>query len=152
MKKLPNSITRLQNLQTLRLSNCIELEELPRDIKKLVNLGHLEIDGCLSLTYMPFGLEQLTNLHTLSTFVVYWDPFSRHISGLKKLNRLNNLRGELAIIYQRHGEGVVSKYKVANLKEKKHLHTLPLGCENDEEPLEDFQSHPNLKQIEVNYY
>ncbi|XP_059439346.1 putative disease resistance protein RGA4 [Corylus avellana] len=152
MKKLPNSITRLQNLQTLRLSNCTELEELPRDIKKLVNLRHLEIDGCLSLTYMPLGLGQLTNLQTLSTFVVHWDPLSKYNSGLKELNRLNNLRGELAIIYLRHGEGVASEYKVANLKEKQHLHTLRLRCENDEAPLEDFQPHPNLKQLEVNYY
>jgi Leucine-rich repeat (LRR) protein len=35
MEKLPDSITRLQNLQTLKLSYCRSLKELPRDIKKI---------------------------------------------------------------------------------------------------------------------
>ncbi|XP_059438360.1 putative disease resistance protein RGA4 [Corylus avellana] len=51
IKKLPESITGLQNLQMQRLSFCFSLEELLRDISKLVNLRHLEIDECKALTY-----------------------------------------------------------------------------------------------------
>jgi Leucine-rich repeat (LRR) protein len=99
IKKLPDSITGLQNLQMLRLSFCFGPEELPRDINKLVNLMHLEIDECNALTYMPRELGQLTNLWTLSKFVVYsGSNLSRHAtSELKDLNELNNLRGKLVI-------------------------------------------------------
>jgi Leucine-rich repeat (LRR) protein len=99
IKKLPDSITGLQNLQMLRLSFCFGPEELPRDINKLVNLMHLEIDECNALTYMPRELGQLTNLWTLSKFVVYsGSNLSRHATGeLKDLNELNNLRGKLVI-------------------------------------------------------
>jgi hypothetical protein len=145
-------------LQTLRLFDCWKLEELPRDIKNLVNLRHLQIDQCPTLTYMPRGLGQLTNLQTLSTFVVHSGSHSKHsnIDGLQKLNRLKNLRGELAVKNLGHGKGVASKYKTANLKEKEHLHALVLlltagdvndsDVAKDEASLEGFQSHPNLKR------
>jgi hypothetical protein len=159
LKKLPNSITKLQNLQTLILSFCEKLEELPRDIKKLVNLKHLEIERCLKLGYMPLGLGQLTNLQTLSKFVVHRDPLSRHSSGLKELNRLNNLRGSLDIINLRHGKDAMSECKAANLKEKHHLDALDLWWSieegviasddivDDEVLLEVLQPHLNLKRL-----
>ena len=59
---LPNSITKLLNLLTLKLNNCSGLKELPRDIKKLVNLRNLDIFGC-GLTHMPLGLRYLTSLY-----------------------------------------------------------------------------------------
>jgi Leucine-rich repeat (LRR) protein len=161
IKRLPNSITRLQNLQTLRLYGCESLKELPRDINKLVNLRHLEIDGCYGLTYMPCGLGQLTNLQTLSTFVVHSSQSDR--GGLQELNGLNNLSGKLVIENLRHGKGVASECKAANLKEKQHLHALHLlwsyeghvkdsDVVEDEMSLEGFQPHSNLKQFFLIYY
>ncbi|KAK3188717.1 hypothetical protein Dsin_028278 [Dipteronia sinensis] len=41
MKKLPNSICKLQSLQTLILIRCEELQQLPRDIGHLINLRML---------------------------------------------------------------------------------------------------------------
>ncbi|KAB1225420.1 putative disease resistance protein RGA3 [Morella rubra] len=104
--KLPNSITSLQNLQTLKLTLCTWLEELPRDIKKLVNLRHLEIDECRLLRYMPRGLGELTNLQTLSQFVIPSGSVSEDCGDLSELNRLNNLRGKLVIKIGGHGNDV----------------------------------------------
>ena len=67
---LPSCITKLVNLQTLKLSLCIMLRELPVDIQKLDSLKHLDLDDCENLTHMPRGLGQLTSLQTLNLFVL----------------------------------------------------------------------------------
>ena len=43
IKKLPDSICDLQNLETLIFSWCEEIEELPRDIRNMVSLRCFEI-------------------------------------------------------------------------------------------------------------
>ncbi|XP_062174545.1 putative disease resistance protein RGA4 [Alnus glutinosa] len=163
LKKLPNSMSRLLNLQKLTLSYCSMLEELPKDMKELVNLRHLKIDQCNRLTYMPRGLGLLTNLQTLSKFVVHKDPLSQHSSGLKELEGLNNLRGDLDIENLRHGKDGASECKEANLKAKQHLHGLSLQWSteggvnasdvivDDEMLLEVLQPHPNLKTLCLSY-
>ena len=59
---LPNSITSLKNLQTLKLVGCRSLEELTKDTRELINLRHLENDRCLHLSHMPCGIGELTIL------------------------------------------------------------------------------------------
>ncbi|XP_059651961.1 putative disease resistance protein RGA4 [Cornus florida] len=71
-RKLPSSITKLKNLQTLKLYMCLRLKQLPEEIKELVNLRHLELDMCPYLTGMPCGLGQLPSLQFLSL----WDMVS----------------------------------------------------------------------------
>ncbi|XP_050281867.1 putative disease resistance protein RGA4 [Quercus robur] len=97
IEMLPQSLSRLQNLQTLKLSRCVQLKELPRDISRLVNLRILEIDGCWDLIHMPHGLGQLTNLQTLSQFVISKDTssVSRNNGELEELDRLNGELKEL---------------------------------------------------------
>ncbi|KAJ9184858.1 hypothetical protein P3X46_004544 [Hevea brasiliensis] len=88
LKRLPNSICKLQSLQALILGGCDELEELPRDIKYMVNLRllwittkqkylptrglgclkslrFLFVTGCENLQYLLGDLHGLTNLRRL---------------------------------------------------------------------------------------
>ena len=160
---LPNSIIRLLNLQTLKLSGCWKLKELPRDIQKLVNLKHLNIYCCDSLTHMPCGLGQLTSLQMLPLFVVSKDPAafsSKHFGGLFELNKLNNVRGELCV---KNLEGVNAvEAKAANLKDKQNLRNLKLSWNwegndgvdvcNEENLLEGLQPHHALKFLHVEGY
>nr|KYP66442.1 Putative disease resistance RPP13-like protein 1 [Cajanus cajan] len=96
MEKLPNNITKLSKLQTLKLFCCYSLEELPKDFRKLHQLKHLDMEGCLSLTLMPQQMSELTSLQTLSAFVANKnDP----MGGLEELLKLNELRRHLEILY-----------------------------------------------------
>ena len=67
---LPNSITSLKNLQTLKLVGCRSLKELPKDTRELINMRHLENDRCPHLSHMPCGIGELTVLQSLPLFVV----------------------------------------------------------------------------------
>jgi hypothetical protein len=73
---------------------------------------------------MPCGLGQLTNLHTLSGFAV--GSVARINGGLKELQELNKLSGNLKIVNLRHGKDVALESKVANLKAKQRLDGLEL--------------------------
>ncbi|GMN28811.1 hypothetical protein TIFTF001_002183 [Ficus carica] len=64
IKKLPNSICKLQRLQTLRLENCKELLELPRDMKCLIQLRFLSITTT-QRRFSKNGIECLASLRTL---------------------------------------------------------------------------------------
>ncbi|XP_023919284.1 putative disease resistance protein RGA4 [Quercus suber] len=114
---LPSSITKLVNLQTLKLCKCEKLRELPVDIQKMVSLKHLDLEDCKNLTHMPCGLGQLTSLQTLNLFVVS----KGSSSGLVELNKLNDLRGNIDIINLAWVKDATLEFKVANLKEKEHL-------------------------------
>ncbi|GMP41665.1 hypothetical protein CsSME_00011684 [Camellia sinensis var. sinensis] len=130
MAALPKSICKLQNLQTLKLSYCLDFRRLPVDIRKLVGLRHLEIEGCNDLSYMPFGLGELTCLQTLPIFIVGKDSsISKAIGGIGELNNLNHLRGGLQIKHlenARNGTSRLKELKGANLKEKKFIKKLTL--------------------------
>ncbi|KAM3738941.1 hypothetical protein ACB098_09G167700 [Castanea mollissima] len=73
IKKLPDSICDLQNLETLILLGCNEIEELPRDIRKMVSLRiqrltalrYLGFGYCKSLISLPQGMRHLTALECL---------------------------------------------------------------------------------------
>ncbi|GAA0144966.1 antimicrobial response protein [Lithospermum erythrorhizon] len=45
IRKLPNTIGKCMNLQTLILKKCRSLEELPQDMSLLINLIHLDVRG-----------------------------------------------------------------------------------------------------------
>ncbi|CAM0145552.1 unnamed protein product [Urochloa decumbens] len=69
LKKLPEDISILYNLQTLNLSYCKKLRQLPKAMRYMASLRHLYTNGCQSLTCMPQGLGQITSLQTLTYFV-----------------------------------------------------------------------------------
>ncbi|KAL6328558.1 hypothetical protein AAG906_038753 [Vitis piasezkii] len=166
-ENLPNAITRLKHLQTLKLFSCYNLKELPRNMKKLINLRHLEIDEDNELSYMPRGLGELTNLQTLPLFWVGNDSGeSRHkrMGRLNELRFLNNLRGQLEIKKLSNARG--SEAKEAILEGKQSLECLRLDWEGQEASdeseedeseeavlvMESLQPHPNLKELSIVYY
>ncbi|PHT30371.1 hypothetical protein CQW23_30035 [Capsicum baccatum] len=108
---LPNSITKLHNLQVLKLDDCEELhnlqvlklddceelKNLPRDIWRLVSLRYL--DGCSSLEDMPPGIGQLTSLRTLTSFIIGKESCTSGQANdkLNELKGLVDLRNSLSI-------------------------------------------------------
>ncbi|XP_057248431.1 putative disease resistance RPP13-like protein 1 [Beta vulgaris subsp. vulgaris] len=91
IKVLPKSISRLFNLQTLKLDWCYNLEEVPH-VGFLVKLRLLHII-MTSLKEMPLGIRSLISLQALNRFVLGAEGGSR----INELRNLNNLHGELAI-------------------------------------------------------
>ncbi|XP_064939255.1 putative disease resistance protein RGA3 [Musa acuminata AAA Group] len=118
--ELPEAITTLLNLQTLKLSGCQLLRKLPSKMKNMCNLRHLYLDECTELRDMPEGLGRLSCLHTLSKYIVGVGA-GRGIGQLKELN----LSGKLEI----YGLGKVrdaANAREANLHSKRDLHSLSL--------------------------
>ncbi|KMS97564.1 hypothetical protein BVRB_5g125880 [Beta vulgaris subsp. vulgaris] len=65
LKCLPDTITRLSNLQLLKLEYCNKLEELPENLGELESLTHLSLSYCRGIKSLPNSLTNLTNLTTL---------------------------------------------------------------------------------------
>ncbi|KAJ6867450.1 hypothetical protein NC652_038610 [Populus alba x Populus x berolinensis] len=158
IKKLPASITSLQNLQTLNLSHCFWLIQLPRGMKHMKSLIYLDITGCDSLRFMPFGMGQLICLRKLGLFIVGKED-GRHLG---ELERLNNLAGELSITDLVTVKNLTDA-RSANLKLKTALLSLnlswnenggdPFTCvqsaESNEDVLDGLQPHSNLKKLRL---
>ncbi|XP_048444612.1 disease resistance protein RGA2-like [Pyrus x bretschneideri] len=163
MKRLPDWMVGLSNLETLDLSNCRALVELPRDIKKMINLRHLMLERCLRLSGMPRGIGELNGVRTLNRFVLSESNCLGRggSAGLAELGTLNELRGRLLIDNLRH---VVSESNIGTpLKDKHHLCSLDLIWKEGEDisavdeediikSMEVLQPHSNLKQLEVYDY
>ncbi|CAL5422953.1 unnamed protein product [Camellia sinensis] len=155
IKILPESISNLQNLQTLKLKYCHQLCKLPKRMKHMRNLTYLDIRGCDSLTSMPDKMGQLTCLQRLSTFIVGQDE-GYQIGELKELN----LGGTL-IIQGLENVRNSEDAKKANLKGKHDLISLELHWswsneenrpKNVEEVLESLQPNSNLKKLSINFF
>ena len=72
---LPKSITKLYNLETLRIEKCPKLMKLPEDLSNLINLRHISINiGSLIRSLYKDSLlknmGRLTCLQTLKFFGV----------------------------------------------------------------------------------
>ncbi|XP_034678963.1 putative disease resistance protein RGA4 isoform X2 [Vitis riparia] len=157
-KVLPNAITRLYNLQTLKLTGCVNLKEFPKDTRELINLRHLENNGCGRLSYMPCRIGELTLLESLPLFVI---GTGSKVGRLSELKRLNNLRGKLRIEKLENVRDANVESEEANLGEKQYIESLELEWSYGEEAQsgEDAESvmvglrpHRNLKELFITRY
>eukprot|EP00268_Persea_americana_P027248 TRINITY_DN2668_c0_g1_i10.p1 TRINITY_DN2668_c0_g1~~TRINITY_DN2668_c0_g1_i10.p1 ORF type:complete len:1084 (+),score=177.77 TRINITY_DN2668_c0_g1_i10:817-4068(+) len=128
--ELPEYVTDLCNLQTLKLNYCNRLRLLPSGISKMVKLRHLEIEETDDLAFLPSGLGMLSTLRTLIKFPV-GDENNRGCK-IGELENLNLLRGMLQI---QNLEKVINPVEAreAKLDKKCHLQTLILKCNDKTE-------------------
>ncbi|KAK1364451.1 putative disease resistance protein RGA3 [Heracleum sosnowskyi] len=142
--KLPIYITRLYNLQTLRISYN---HELPEKVCNLINLRHLVSER----RYMFIGIERLTCLQTMPPFVVSRDENCL----VGQLGGLKNLRGRVSL-YDLNEVTNFEEASKAKLCEKSNILHLELkwneridGEYNDEDVMEGLEAHPNLKGLSI---
>ncbi|KAL7234130.1 hypothetical protein ACSBR1_017679 [Camellia fascicularis] len=153
IKKLPEVVCTVYNLQTLLLSNCYLLTTLPMEIGKLILLRHLDISGS-KLIEMPMQMCRLKGLQHLTNFVVG----KCSGSGIDELKEFHHLRAKLTISglqNVRSGRDALE----AKLKKKEHLEEIVLGwgnttenSQNEREVLENLQPHTNLKRLTITRY
>ncbi|XP_072954034.1 putative disease resistance protein RGA3 isoform X2 [Typha angustifolia] len=153
VRKLPSPISSLYNLQTLKLRNCVLLDEIPRGVTKLVNLRHLEASTRLITDIARLG--NLTCLQNLEEFIVRKDKGYK----ITELKEMTEIRGRLSI---RKIEDVNSKEEASEalLSGKHHLSVLELvwsdakhvSLEEEhlaEQVLEALQPNTQLKELAI---
>ncbi|CAA7405928.1 unnamed protein product [Spirodela intermedia] len=129
-ESLPESVSKLYNLQVLELKNCYWLEKLPSGLSNLVNLRYLDTGDDHPRVSMPKSIQRFVNLQSLARLDLQIDKeLFCGLRGLKALNRLNKL--------------VVSGFcnladsedaKEASMQDKKSLKVLKLNwCSDDDD-------------------
>ncbi|KAM0918888.1 hypothetical protein ACQ4PT_008607 [Festuca glaucescens] len=157
--RLPNSVCKLYNLQTLRLNHCRRLQYLPEGIRTMRNLKHLYLFECDKLERMPPNIGLLCNLRTLTTYVV--DTGDGY--GIKELKDLKHL-GHRLELYNLIKIKSGADAKQANIYQKNNLSEVSLcwgrrkfnGPQDDignmEDVLEALAPHNELVVLEVYGY
>ncbi|KAJ4773272.1 NBS-LRR-like resistance protein [Rhynchospora pubera] len=152
---LPETISRLYNLQTLKLSYS-RINELPTEMRYMINLRHLFLDNCHELQRMPIGLGLLKYLQTLTKYVVD----SGRGGTIGELNNLNLLCGHISLSgLENVRDGKDAQF--VNLAKKTNLCSLELKWDrinneeattNDQEVLEALIPHKEIKYFVINGY
>ncbi|CAL5417120.1 unnamed protein product [Camellia sinensis] len=158
IRTLPSFITKLYNLQTLRLPSFKHLQMLPEKFCKLVSLRHFYIDDYdveENRKLMPMMIGKLTALQTLPYFVVGEDKGHK----IEELGSLSKLRGKL-MIYNLERVKSREEAEKANISGKPNIHELgfcwdsPSTAEdttriNHQDVLEGLKPHGNLKVFKL---
>ncbi|XP_048426113.1 putative disease resistance protein At3g14460 isoform X2 [Pyrus x bretschneideri] len=155
IKRLPDTVSGLYNLQTLLLVGCYSLVELPVDMRKLINLRHLDI-SYTGIKEMPVQMGRLKSLRTLTGYVL---GTSTRSGGIGELGELPNLGGELSIMNLENVVHVVDALR-ANLKDKKDLNEIELAWGREDaddsikerQVLEKLQPSVNLVKLTITCY
>ncbi|XP_058209372.1 disease resistance protein RGA2-like [Rhododendron vialii] len=153
-EKVPNSITQLYNLETLRLppfSNI--LEEIQTEFHKLVSLRHICVEDTENSSKMiPTMIGHLTSLQTLPFFFVGKDQGHK----IEELGSLSNLRGRLIVYDLQHVKDQEEANR-ANMSGKTKITELRFHWDTDYENsnieyndvLEGLKPHKNLRRLMV---
>ena len=89
LRRLPESISHLVDLEHLDLTSCEELMILPHGIVDLVSLRQLKLSFCTRLLQLAEELGNLTNLETLDlSYFLVLSELPASIGGLKMLTTL----------------------------------------------------------------
>ena len=154
IKRLPESICCLCNLQTMMLSKCPLLLELPSKMGKLINLCYLDISGSTSLKEMPNDIDQLKSLQQLPYVIVS----QKSGFGIEGLREFPEIRGILKISNMENVVCVKDALQ-ANMKDKKYLDELSLNWSYEishdaiqDEILNRLSPHQNLKKLSIGGY
>ena len=121
-KILPNAITTLKNLQTLKLT-CWDLKKNQRSMRELINLRHLENDGYDAWSHMSHEIGKLTSLQSLPVFVIENDIVwlrNYKVGSLSELESHDQLREELHIKDLQNVRDVVMVSRRKILEKKKN--------------------------------
>ncbi|PHT35012.1 hypothetical protein CQW23_26812 [Capsicum baccatum] len=153
IKKLPDSICALYNLETLLLSSCYFLEDLPLQIEKLINLRHLDISDTSHLK-MPLHLRKLKSLQVLvgAKFLLGgWRT--------EDFSEAHYLYGSLSILaLQNLVDG--REAQKAKMREKNHVENLSLewsessadNSQTERDILDELRPHTNIKELQISRY
>jgi Leucine-rich repeat (LRR) protein len=151
--ELPEGMRYLTNLRDLFLKYCGSLEHLPNGMRYMTNLRHVCLDGCNNLKWMPIGIGQLKCLRILTKYAV--DPDKGGSIGELKI--LNDLYGHLSLsgLEKIRDKGDA---EAANFAAKSKLYSLELRWEgelretgeNEQAVLEALGPHSELKFLKIN--
>ncbi|XP_048497068.1 putative disease resistance protein RGA4 [Beta vulgaris subsp. vulgaris] len=155
IKHLPESMSCLENLQTLKLKGCLKLCALPKGMRKMTSLRHLDFDVLHQIRSMPQGMGALTDIRTLSAFLVGVEEGC----SIRQLKNMNNLSGSFCISRL---ENVLTKDEAeeACLSDKSELKKLELHWSDTQyedilgygEVLYSLQPHTSLEELLISCY
>ncbi|MED6118992.1 hypothetical protein PIB30_007882 [Stylosanthes scabra] len=154
--RLSESLCKLYNLQTLKLTGCDRLEMLPEQMQDLVNLRYLDIDGTFHLREMCKGMSKLKNLNFLSKYIVG----DQDDNGIRELATLENLHGSFRIS-ELHNVKNSGEALEAKIGDKKHIDILVFEWDINVDRVDDqtsrdildkLQPHGELKELSIKGY
>ena len=154
IKRLPESICSLYDLQSVILYGCHYLHELPSGLKNLTNLRHLNICD-FGVKEMPGHIGRLKSLQTLSNFIV---GQKRSGSSIGELGGLSQFGRKLHISKLQNVVCGMDAFE-ANLKDMKRLDELVLEwnrnsdvTENGIDVINNLQPHKNVKKLTIEFW
>ncbi|RXI03833.1 hypothetical protein DVH24_038107 [Malus domestica] len=113
IRRLPDTVCTLYNLQTLLLLGCFFLVELPANMGKLIHLRHLDIGGT-DIKKMPIKKPENTTAFVLGKSTG---------SSIGELRELSHLGGKISILNLQNVIGAIDPL----LKDKKDLNEVELA-------------------------